>query len=56
MNCYVFITWTVVYCNTEVHVYNILVSAEDTNTTTTHLKINNNSVKTSVTATEIVSE
>ena len=32
--------------------YNILVSAEDTNTTTTHLKINNNSVKTSVTATE----
>ena len=28
-----FITWAVVYCNTELHVYNVLVSVEDTNTT-----------------------
>ena len=28
-----FISWAVVYCNTELHVYNVLVSVEDTNTT-----------------------
>ena len=26
-------SWAVVYCNTELHVYNVLVSVEDTNTT-----------------------
>ena len=36
--------------------YNILVSAEDTNTTTTHLKINNNNVKSSVASIKILSE